>query len=334
MDSMRFPPFALILLTGFLALPCAAFDPAEQDDSQAIVREFSQPVGPVAPAFQGAAFSPLQGETISLIGGTMVVQMQDHGYLEATLQQSFPDKQIRVRNLAWPGDTVYLQQRPMFYYTEKGDPREGSVPDQREKVEAGTLILAFGKMESLDGLPALPGFKKTYDDLLAALGTRSKRIVMIEPIPFANTGPAAALAAQRNVVLQQYTAAIYDLAENHGAIFVKMGAFPESAFTRNGLGLTATGQEEFATRFAQALGLKPSVAVDLISAILTKDTLWNQYHRPTNWAFLFGDRQSVPSSRDHRDANRRWFLEEISQFPQLLEMADETIHEAARNATR
>jgi hypothetical protein len=334
MASMRFPPFITLALAGFLSVPCAAFDPADQDDSQAIVREFSRPVAPVGPPFQEGKFLPLQGETISLLGGTMVFQMQDHGYLEAALQLSFPDKQIRVRNLGWPGDTVYLQQRPMFYYTEKGDPREGSVPDQREKVEPGTFILTFGKVESLDGAAALPEFEKTYDALLTELGKLSKRIVIVEPVPFANAGPAASLAEKRNEVLEHYSAGIRSLAANHGALFVKMGSFPESAFARNGLDLTSSGQEEFAARFAQSLGLKPSSNSELVSAILTKDNLWEQYHRPTNWAFLFGDRQSVPSSRDHRDANRRWFVEEISKFPVLLELADETIHQTAQSASQ
>mgnify|MGYP001802975706 CR=1 FL=1 len=65
--------------------------------------------------------------------------MQEAGFLETMLQKAFPDRKIRVRNLGWSGDTVYRQQRPMFFYTEKGDNREGSVPDSREKVEPGIL---------------------------------------------------------------------------------------------------------------------------------------------------------------------------------------------------
>ena len=33
-----------------------------------------------------------------------------------------------------------------------------------------------------------------------------------------------------------------------------------------------------------------------------KNALWLRYWRPTNWAFLNGDRVSQPSSRDDQDA--------------------------------
>ena len=60
-----------------------------------------------------------------------------------------------------------------------------------------------------------------------------------------------------------------------------------------------------------------------------KNLLWQQYYRPTNWAFLFGDRQNVPSSRDHKDDDRRWFVEEIQRLPALIQEADEEIWKAA-----
>ena len=49
------------------------------------------------------------------------------------------------------------------------------------------------------------------------------------------------------------------------------------------------------------------------------------YYRPTNWAFLFGDRQNVPSSRDNEDPERRWFVEEIERILPLIAETDKKI---------
>lgn len=35
-----------------------------------------------------------------------------------------------------------------------------------------------------------------------------------------------------------------------------------------------------------------------------KEQLWHRYWRPSNWAFLYGDRTTQPSSRDHLNSIR------------------------------
>ena len=319
-------PFTLLLLNAVLIAPLSAFDPSDQDDSMAVVRQFVKPSNPVGPPIEQGSFSALPGETISLMGGTMVFQMEDHGHFEAAMQSSFPDKQIRVRNLGWPADTVYRQERPMYFYTEKGDQREGSLPDQRHKIDPGTLFLFFGRTESLDAIGALDEFERAYEALVMELLGFSRRLVLVGPIDFAPEGPAASLASERNVVLAAYEDRIEKIAGRRGVIYVKIGSLPSGSFAANGMDLLSTGHEILASRISDALGLKPVPQnPDLLSVIRSKDHLWDQYHRPTNWAFLFGDRQYVPSSRDHLDANKRWFIEEIGKIPQLIEMADESI---------
>ncbi|NNE94205.1 MAG: hypothetical protein HKN23_21360 [Verrucomicrobiales bacterium] len=289
---MRFFPLL------FLALPALAWDPATQDDSLALARHFTKPTEPLKP-FADRKFEPNSGETITLMGGTSVFQMQDTGKIEAAIYETYPDKKLRIRNIGWPADTVYRQQRPMFFYTKTGDTREGSVPDQREKLEPGIFILQFGKMESLDGESRLPEFESALGRLVDELAKFSPRIVLIAPEPFPKSGPAAALAAERNATLAKYTDTIRNLAKSKELIF--------------------------------AMSLSGNVVADsdpgdaLLAAIHEKNDLFTQYYRPTNWAFLFGDRQHVPSSRDHRDANRRWFIEELNKLPGLVSAADEAI---------
>lgn len=304
-----------------------SFDPADQDDSLALLRHFVEVETPLEMPTEQGLVEDRTGLTVSLMGGADVFCLQEFGFLETMLQTSFPEQRLRVRNLGWSGDTVYRQQRPMFFYTETGDTREGSVPDGREKIEPGVLVLSFGRMESLDGLDRLGEFEAAYDRLIGELQRFSRRIIMVEPVPFAKVGPAAGLAEARNVVLGKYSEVIESVAAARGAKFARQEPFPDRAFGRDGIHLSAVGLYEWSVRVAGAfggfnlaypVGEEDSQCKELRQTILRKNHLWDQYYRPTNWAFLYGDRQHVPSSRDHENSDRRWFVEELNRLPSLL----------------
>ena len=72
----------------------------------------------------------------------------------------------------------------------------------------------------------------------------------------------------------------------------------------------------------------------LEDAIARKNLLWQQYYRPTNWAFLFGDRQHVPASRDNQNRDERWFVREIDTLPKLIAEAETEIHRYAKTAAK
>lgn len=327
----------LLSLAGlFLVFPPSAhaFDPATQDDSRALVRHFERPGNPVGPPLQQGSFVPLPGETVSLMGGTDVFRMQESGYFEAMLQSAFPEKKLRVRNLGWSADTVERQQRPMFFYTKKGDERPGSVPDQRDRIKPGTFLLFFGKMESLAGEEGLERFESAYRGLLSELGRISRRIVVVSPIPFPELGPAAELSTERNRVLALYGKAIERLAVEGGFVHVSLGGFSPSHFESNGVYLSEMGQLHLAEQLAFGLGVSAEWSGGVLSLVREKDRIWDQYYRPTNWAFLYGDRQHVPSSRDHVDTNRRWFEEELKRIPALIEEKEEEIWQLVGGGSR
>jgi mono/diheme cytochrome c family protein len=77
-------------------------------------------------------------------------------------------------------------------------------------------------------------------------------------------------------------------------------------------------------------GLEPASAESLRNAIRQKNDLWFRYWRPTNWAFLYGNRQSTASSRDHTNPSRRWFPEELKNALPQLDKAEMRVHEAAQ----
>lgn len=321
-----------VLLLFSVAYAAKAFDPSQQDDSQAVVRHFSageKGANPL-PAFDERRYEPVAGETVALIGGTQMMELAEDGVFEALLHQAHPNSGLKVRSIAWSADTVHRQQRPMFFYTKEGDTREGSVPDLREKLTSGTFVLMFGKMESLDGESGLKAFVSDYRALLNELAKLSPRIVLVAPVPFSTVGPAAEEAEARNVVLQKYSAAIGELAGEGGFAFVDPSSLDggwREEWSRDGLLLNGEGRQKLAGVLAMQMGGSAGATVEpeVLAAVKRKNLLWEQYFRPTNWAFLFGDRQNVPSSRDHLNSDKRWFVEELQGLPKLIDAADKTI---------
>ncbi len=279
----------------------------------------------------GETYEPRTGEVIALLGGTNVVEEQRTGYFEALLHAAWPEKQLVVRSLAWEADTIDRQQRPQYFYeTEHRDKQPGSTADLRQRVKPDTVMIRFGKMESLEGMEALPKFRTTFEGYLDRLTEITPRIIVVTPTPFFESGPAAALAKERNRVLVAYCLAMVEICEERGLMFADLYQFePDRPYSENGVHLNDAGQRAVAERLVQQLTEQPSPDVDerLREAVAWKNQVWYQYFRPTNWAFLYGDRQHVPSSRDHVDSEKRWFPYEIERALPLIAELETQIHE-------
>jgi hypothetical protein len=160
---------------------------------------------------------------------------------------------------------------------------------------------------------------------------------------------------KRNKSLAVYVDAIRQIGRDRKLLVVDLAtAFGSGAtplpHSRNGLHLLPAGHWGVAAAFASQLGfadrvasikwfdsvdpLEPPSAETLRQDIVNKNDLWFRYWRPTNWAFLYGNRQTTPSSRDHKTPSRRWFPEELKgALPHLIE-TEQRIHEAAKAASR
>lgn len=331
----------VFLIGGCLALPAPA---RSQTGEWPVIRRSFATVDAPAPAFADGVFDPRPGETVSFLGGTDIHELDRHPDLELTFHLAWPDRGLHLRNLAWQGDTIYYQARPRFFYTRAGDPQPGSVPDHRERTRPGIVFLGFGKMESLEGSGRLAAFLGAYGEALDLLRPLTGRIVLVTPAPFFATGPAASLAAKRNETLAAYADGIRSLAAARGLLLVDLfGAMSEQAdpaWSANGVHLSTAGQREAAAQIARQLRFPAfpaavgdsAVAQSLRQAIGRKNQLWWQYYRPSNWAFLFGDRQHVPASRDPEDRDQRWFVREIDSLPGLIAETEADIHRYAREA--
>ena len=267
--------------------------------------------------------------TVVILGGSDAAETTRQGWLESLLVAGHPEKVVRTRNMAWPADTVWRQQRPRNFFAEQ-KPDYGEI-DGRPKVTADALLLWFGKAEALEhGEAGVSEFQDAYGSILDRALEFTGRIVVVVPPPFEDPLGLGFDLEKRNATLRNYNAAIRSLAEARGLGIVDLeSSSGDGGLTRDGHLLNAGGHRIAAREIARAFGVPvrlPEGSGDsLRSQARAKDVLWRQFWVPSNWAFLYGNRQSQPSSRDHEDAKTRWFPGEIRAALEAVESAEEAM---------
>jgi hypothetical protein len=299
----------------------------------------------IAAGFARAADAPKlelrPNDVVALLGGESVVLEGERGHLESLLTLGTAGQSVRFRNLGWEGDTVFEQ------------PRDVNYPDTIEQLKragATVVVCRFGQYEALAGDQGLPPFVAAYERLCERIEKQlqSKRLVLIAPGPFAKPrDPLLPDHSPRNGDVKTYAQAIAALAARRGYRFASPASNVEApALTENGIRPAPLQTAKEAIALAKALDLNGTRDLradeagrwsipeleSLRQTIVWKNKLWFDYARPMNWAFLGGDRVQVQASRDHRDANVRWFPGELEKFVPLIEEADKNVGEAARKA--
>lgn len=291
----------------------------------AIFRPLAKPERPV-PAFTDG-FKIDRPQTIAIFGGSNAAECQRHGWLELRLLSAFPRHRVRIRNMAWPTDTVYQQVRPRnFFGQTKPDYGE---KDGRQQIPIDIAVFWFGQMESLQGERDISEFTKAYEQLIEQVSVYTKRIVLVTPVPFDDPLSLGFDLKQRNRQLKRHVGEIRRLAARHKLPLVTL----PPAKTRDGALLSEAGRKEVAKAFAEQLGFDrklPPFTNYLRDTIREKNVIWSRYWLPSNWAFLYGNRQTQPSSRDHRDKSKRWFPEELEEFRKRAEEIEQQIHTRVR----
>ena len=309
----------------------------------ALVRPLAKPAKP-SPGFRNG-FQIDGDANIVIVGSTNAAESQRHGYLETLLTAANPNQRLAVRNMAWPADTVYRQQRPRnFFGIVK--PSYGEA-DRRKPLPANIVFLWLGQAESLDGPAKLDDFARAYEQTIEQLSSRTSRLVLVTPVPFADPLGLGLDVEDRCAHLQQYAAAIRRLGHASKLPVVDLtAALLGQAATRDGVTLSRSGQWLAAKAITTQLGLNSSISItttgelfpvpaeELRQAVLQKNRLWQQFWLPTNWAFLYGNRQQTASSRNHLDKGFRWFPEEVQSIVPQLEQMDSLIQGKARQVIR
>ncbi len=288
----------------------------------------AQPIAPPAP-FPDAKFAVGDNELLVFTGQENLVREQKEAELEAVLSMNFAKKRPRFRSMAWEADTVYEQWRDMNF---------GSWARQLETAGATIVIAQFGQMEALDGTGRLTEFSAAYHRLLDQFATRTRRLVLISPMPFEKpTAKDAPDLTQRNADVAAYAEAVRLIARQRGAVFVDLfkplsGRLPGAGrLTEDGIHLTGPGMREVATVIAQGLGANGATSSSMATlreAIVQKNQLWFDCWRPANWSFVYGDRISQMFGKPGGDEPS--LKAAFERHRPLLAAADARIHALIR----
>jgi hypothetical protein len=270
-------------------------------------------------------------DVIAVVGGGSSVALARTGHLETVITAGHPGHRLRFRTLAWEGDTVFGQPREINY---------PALPNQIRDCGATVTLIDFGQSESFRGTAGLDAFRSSLHRLVEELRSLTPRLLLLTPLPPVGSSPAstepyaeavrAESAASGIPLLDLHRAALELPAvapgdghvegrvpspERLGRIILRAFSGREPGLRR--LGIRADGS--FADADWEALR----------QAVQDRNRHWKRFVRPTNWAFLGGDRTEQPSSRDHRDPSVRWFPEEMKQYFPLIEAADREIQARA-----
>jgi hypothetical protein len=304
----------------------------------------------LAVATRGAEPFLKPNDVVALVGGEDAVVASELGYLETMLHRALPEHHLKIRSLAWEGDTVFEQRRDLNY-----PPLEA----QLDKIGATVVIAQIGLMERLAPDRTVEQFSAACAEfLMKVTADRTRGLIVMPPvwpgthlhwIPDAKSRErfrarwVAFDKALDDTVVRigpkgraqlWFMPAQFDLGDDKHLSADGIHLLPKAQFARAAqiadLALPRPGHfEDFTGPGAFKKTGFEGREEQLRQLVVEKNRLWFHYTRPQNWAFLAGDRTNQPSSRDHIDKNKRWFPEEMEKFIPLIEAKEKEIWELA-----
>lgn len=177
-------------------------------------------LAPATAAAQASAASPFQrGDRVVFIGNTFAERMSLFPHFEARLTALRRADSLTFRNLAWSGDEVALQPRPLNF---------GDLHTHLAEQKPDVILAFFGMNESFAGAEGLPKFRADLAAFLQGLTGRSfngeapPRVVLVSPIAHERVERVPLDPAAHNRDLEAYTAAMREVAARAGVGFVDL----------------------------------------------------------------------------------------------------------------
>ncbi len=277
-------------------------------------------------ALRVSATEPLlrQGDTLAIVGGTVIERMQYDGHFEAELQSRRPDWRLRVRNLGWSGDDSHGFARKMFETSsEKGLERMlGDLALAKPTV----VLVAYGFAEASNGAGAMERFEPGLRHLAAELQRRDLRLILMRPfvLPGVRTDEYAAR-------IDQAAGTVDRVAEDlqAGVVSVDVSGWSVDDWTLDALTPSGSGYRRMAAHLADALvgpadrgqsADDTAYDADLRRLVVDKNELFFHRHRPQNETYLL-------LFRKHEQGQN---ASELAEFDPLVEAADARIWDHVR----
>lgn len=278
------------------------------------------------------------GDHICLIGNALGERMQHQNYFETWLYEHFPDYQLVVRNLCFPGDEPALRRRVKGF----GTPDEHLAHSQ-----ADVILCFFGLNESFRGEPGRASFVKELKDAVQQMaqqrynGKSAPRVVLISAIAMQNThDPDLPDGRAENQMLEKYVADMQQVAQQTHTGFVdlfhptlQMFAATEDRLTINAIHLNERGYEQLApllgaALFSQADSTSAVHSEKLRQAIADKNFHWWHRYRAVNGFSIYGDRGLAGNDGTHN--NRDVMERERAILDQMCATRDRRIWDIAQ----
>lgn len=239
-----------------------------------------------------------KGDSIAILGNVLPDRSQHFGWLETMITEANADKDLTFRTLAFSGDEVQTWHRVDEF---------GTRDEWLAKVKADVIFAFYGNNESFKGYEGLNEFKKNLDTFLKETkaknysGKAAPRIVLFSPIALEKlSSPSLPPVDEKNTNLQNYTAAMNEVASANGVTFVDIFAPSQKAYgskplSLNGLYLTEQGDKAVAeAAFKGLTGHEaPQVNEKLRKAILDKNWEWHQRYRTVDGYNVYGGRSGL-----------------------------------------
>lgn len=182
-------------------------------------------------------FNPPDNSTIIFIGNTFAERLQYNNYFETLLYQSFPAKNLKVRNLAWSADEITLRPRPLGF---------GSLEEHLQQQKADVIFAFFGLNEAYKGLDSLDRFKADLQTFLSQLssqtfnGNSPPQLILVSPIAHEDLGGFLPNPEEHNRSLSAYTKEMERVAADLDIPFLDLFG-PSSAWIGSADSLTTNG---------------------------------------------------------------------------------------------
>jgi len=245
-------------------------------------------------------FDPKDNSSIVFIGNTFADRLQNNNYFETLLYKSFPDRNLKVRNLAWNADEVNLRPRPLHF---------GTLDDHLQQQKADVIFAFFGLNEAFKGPDSLASFAKNLQGFLSHLkeqrynGKNSPQIVLVSPIAQEDLGGFLPDPTVNNQNLAMYTEEMHKVASSLNIPFIdlyhpsKELMSSSDEMTLNGIHLTNNAYLTISEIMAGALGLPVSTwednsSFELLREIIAKKNQHFFYRfKAQNGEYIYGRRK-------------------------------------------
>ncbi len=254
-----------------------------------------------------------QGDHICLVGNELGERMQHDNHWETLLHAAYPDLQLTVRNLCFPGDEVVERIRSKNF---------GSPDSHLKHSGASVVLFFFGFNESFRGEKGVDPYAQQLDELIKSTlkqdysGKGAPRIVVVSPIAFENTGNANLPDGKvHNANLELYTKRMSEVAKANQVGFVdlfhptlKLFDTTDQQLTLDGCHLSDLGNEKVAPLLMAGLfGTSPSVTADRLAIIRKeindKNFHWWHRYRAVNGFSIWGDRGAAGSDGTYNNTD-------------------------------